>query len=204
MRKGKAHGFSETEVLDIGSQVLTGLRALHAEKIVHRASFPCNIRLLSTATGFVVKIADFSSCKKTPTVAAGISFAKRTIYEAPELLKNARTADVFRADVISVGKTLAGMMTDGMTLRRSMDLSRLWSIVAKLCTCKLRTSSDVYSAGLVYSVTKMLAANPTTRGSEGSNLNELELLQLQHANKGISAPVCCSLSLQRLSENGLA
>jgi serine/threonine protein kinase len=108
--------FSAPSALEIFSNVLSGVKALHDARIIHRDIKPENVILF----GAVAKVGDTGLCliiddpRVTPTYeAVGPRF-----YMAPEL-EHGRNLEVdFRADLYSLGKLLFWLLSRGVSLPR--------------------------------------------------------------------------------------
>ena len=102
-----------TEVLRLGVQLVDGLAAAHAAKVIHRDIKPANLKVTSSGE---LKILDFGSAKLLPGVTVSDTFGDTpsgrqvvgTVpYMAPEQLRGERIDR--RSDIFSVGAVLYEM-----------------------------------------------------------------------------------------------
>jgi serine/threonine-protein kinase len=105
------------EALEISTQVLAGLSAIHRAGIVHRDISPDNIMVTSSGPGRTVKIIDLGIAKRTTGANPGMTatgiFLGKLKYCSPEqagALGSGATIDA-RSDIYSWGAVLYEMLT---------------------------------------------------------------------------------------------
>ena len=97
----------ERVIMRISKDVITALKYLHSQNIIHRDLKSANI--LISAENRAVKISDFGLSKVVQSKHANIEFAGSPYWMAPEILNNSGYA--FPADIWSFGCTLIEMLT---------------------------------------------------------------------------------------------
>ena len=157
------------EAVEIMMQILAGLRAVHAKKILHRDLKPENIFVMKDMDGnYVVKIVDFGICRIAEE--ARTTQKKLTqegmvcgtpIYMSPEHARGRADMD-HRADLYSAATILYEMMTGVPPL----DADNVGDLLIKIVTDMPAAPSEVEEAvpeELSQAVMKALSKNPDDR-----------------------------------------
>lgn len=97
-------GITESGVARLVAHILTGLKALHDQDIVHRNIKPENILVSETDIGAVVKLTDFCLGKVIDGNAQLLAVSKSEVCMAPEVLRGEeydKSADMWSVGVIA-------------------------------------------------------------------------------------------------------
>jgi serine/threonine protein kinase len=162
------------EAVEIMMQILGGLRAVHAKKILHRDLKPENIFVMKDMDGnYVVKIVDFGICRITEE--ARTTQKKLTqegmvcgtpIYMSPEHARGRADMD-HRADLYSAATILYEMITGAPPL----DADNVGDLLIKIVTDMPVPPSEVEEAvpeELSQAVMKALSKNPDDRFADAN------------------------------------
>ena len=118
---------AERDAAAIGTQLLQGVAAIHAEGLLHRDLKPANCLLSASGT---LLVADFGQARLQSTDAnASLSHAVATRwYRAPELLYGARRYGI-GVDAWACGCVLAQLLTLSPLLPGESDIDQLFRVV---------------------------------------------------------------------------
>ncbi len=168
------------QILRIGTQIVSGLAAAHAQGLVHRDIKPANILLENGVER--VKITDFGLARSIDDVRmtqAGMVYGT-PLYMSPEQAGGERVDQ--RSDLFSLGSVLYALCTGRPPFRGDTGLA----VLKRVCDDTPRPIREVnpdIPEALVEIVNKLLAKNPDVRFQTASEVAELlsrYLAHLQH------------------------
>jgi eukaryotic-like serine/threonine-protein kinase len=170
------------EVIEVAAQVLAGLGAAHAKKIVHRDVKPANI-LFERATGRF-KLTDFGLARVENDVklSSGASLIGTPLYMAPEQVRG-QTIDP-RTDLFSLGSVLYALATGVVPF----DARTTYTVLTNVCEHDpppLRSHRSEVPAWFDQLVMKLLEKGPDDRfASAGDALRVIQQAQQTGEKKG--------------------
>ncbi len=162
------------EVLQVGCQIVSGLKAAHEKNIVHRDIKPSNI-LIEVDSG-TAKITDFglARCQQDGALTLTASVVGTPAYIAPEILMNPRTEADQRADLFSVGCILYLMCAGVEPFAGHSVLETLQRVTAAdpVPLKDLRPETPQWLAEIVH---QLMAKNPDDRPHSAAQVEGLIL-----------------------------
>jgi serine/threonine protein kinase len=169
-----------SEVQRLGGQMVRGLAAAHAARVIHRDIKPANLKVMSTGE---LKILDFGIAKLMPGSAeletqvdttSGLALVGTVPYMAPERLRG-ETVDV-RSDIFSAGAVLYEMATGRLAFPQK-QIATLIEAILHQDPPRLSDVNPLVPAGLDKVVMKALRRAPDERQQSALELaHDLETL----------------------------
>jgi serine/threonine-protein kinase len=171
-----------SEVQRLGGQMVRGLAAAHAARVIHRDIKPANMKVTSTGE---LKILDFGIAKLLPgsmpletqvDTTSGLALVGTVPYMAPERLRG-ETVDV-RSDIFSAGAVLYEMATGRLAFPQKQIASLIEAILHQ-DPPRLSAINPLVPAGLDKVVMKALRRAPEERQQSALELaQDLETLSV--------------------------
>ncbi|KAH9385756.1 membrane-associated tyrosine- and threonine-specific cdc2-inhibitory kinase [Nematocida major] len=159
---------SPSEKAEIAAQILKGVKAVHANRIIHLDIKPENIYLNEKNGVISVRIGDFGISRSVFDLTE-IEFDGDRLYMAPELLQNACS---YASDIYSTGLVLMEFLFDvGAPLK-----SVRWESVCADVKKELIRKSGV-SEGMYRVVKSMISEDPGKRPSAEEAVKEMQAAQ---------------------------
>jgi serine/threonine protein kinase/tetratricopeptide (TPR) repeat protein len=180
---------SESEVLDLGKQLASGLESAHREGVIHRDLKPSNLRVTPEGR---LKILDFglafllrteTESAVTATLTSSYSDAGTVAYMAPEQLKGRKTDA--RTDVWATGAVLYEMST-GKRPFADRTGAQLVASILEAEPVVPRTLNPKISSGLESVILRALHKEPNERYQSAGDLR-IDLANLSTGTRPIHA-----------------
>eukprot|EP00927_Polykrikos_kofoidii_P076683 TRINITY_DN73735_c0_g1_i1.p1 TRINITY_DN73735_c0_g1~~TRINITY_DN73735_c0_g1_i1.p1 ORF type:complete len:706 (+),score=118.99 TRINITY_DN73735_c0_g1_i1:78-2195(+) len=160
--KNQEH-LSETAILGLFAQMLTGVRYIHSQRILHRDLKTGN--MLLDASHQIVKIGDFGISRVLEsTVAVAMTTLGTPYYMSPEVCKGEPYRE--KSDIWSLGCVLYEMCV----FRHAFESQSLLGLVYCIVSERYEPVPERYSQGLSEFVAHLLAKNADERPSAAEAL----------------------------------
>lgn len=156
---------SAQEVVEIGSQVCSGLQYAHFRKVIHRDIKPANIMI---AANGVVKIMDFGIAKAGASVTNTGEVLGTPHYMSPEQVRGQDLDG--RTDIFSTGVVLYEMITGEKPFSGQNVTAVIYKIVNEQPVPPRQVDVSIHP-GLSMIISKCLAKDPEERYQEASDLS---------------------------------
>ncbi len=166
-------------VIDLAAQILRGLGAAHAKKVIHRDIKPANV-LLEADTGRA-KLTDFGLARNENEASrsSGASLIGTPLYMSPEQVRG--EAIDARTDLFSLGSTLVELVTGAAPF----DAPNTYAVLQKVCEHEpppLRALDPEVPEWFDRLVAKLLQKNPDRRFTTADEA--VRFLEQHHAPDG--------------------
>ena len=152
--------FKEMEVINIATDIATGLQFMHSHKVTHRDIKPQNVFVYSSA----YKIGDFGLSSNAKTLMS--TKAGTPIYMAPELLNSSKYD--CKVDIWALGC----LVYELCTLKCAFEAASINETMHMIASGNYKPFTG-YSANLMNILNSMLRVDPTKRASADEVLSNL-------------------------------